>query len=209
VSVVCDLRSADERAAEPSVLLTNGSIRTLSRDYELSSSLASLMGATNRAQAVEAFVGAYMTFITMLAPQFTEMFASLVESSSPVALNCTPGKDRTGVGSALILALLGVDRETIVADYALSQTYVPVSYYTNITRTSQAGQTSGGTAAQVSSLARLPHEVVNIILGSDPEIMRKTLVRIDSEYVSAGGLAKRRFGVTDAGIAQMRRKYLG
>jgi protein-tyrosine phosphatase len=38
----------------------------------------------------------------------------------PAVFHCTAGKDRTGVLSALVLSLLGVDEETVVADYALS-----------------------------------------------------------------------------------------
>jgi protein-tyrosine phosphatase len=39
---------------------------------------------------------------------------------TPVAIGCAAGKDRTGVAIAIILAALGVPRELIVADYALS-----------------------------------------------------------------------------------------
>jgi protein-tyrosine phosphatase len=38
----------------------------------------------------------------------------------PAVFHCTAGKDRTGVLSALVLSLLGVDEESVVADYALS-----------------------------------------------------------------------------------------
>jgi protein-tyrosine phosphatase len=38
----------------------------------------------------------------------------------PAVFHCTAGKDRTGVLSALVLTLLGVDEPTVVADYALS-----------------------------------------------------------------------------------------
>jgi protein-tyrosine phosphatase len=38
----------------------------------------------------------------------------------PAVFHCSAGKDRTGVLSALVLSLLGVDEETVVADYALS-----------------------------------------------------------------------------------------
>lgn len=38
----------------------------------------------------------------------------------PAVFHCTAGKDRTGVLSALVLTLLGVDEATVVADYALS-----------------------------------------------------------------------------------------
>jgi protein tyrosine/serine phosphatase len=38
----------------------------------------------------------------------------------PAVFHCTAGKDRTGVLSAIVLTLLGVDEPTVVADYALS-----------------------------------------------------------------------------------------
>jgi protein-tyrosine phosphatase len=38
----------------------------------------------------------------------------------PAVFHCTAGKDRTGLLSAIVLSLLGVDEETVVADYALS-----------------------------------------------------------------------------------------
>lgn len=43
------------------------------------------------------------------------------EEAYPVLFHCVTGKDRTGVLAALILNLIGVDDETIVEDYGLSQ----------------------------------------------------------------------------------------
>lgn len=42
------------------------------------------------------------------------------ESTHPALFHCTAGKDRTGVIAAFVLDILGVDHETIVEDYALS-----------------------------------------------------------------------------------------
>ncbi|MBL7495553.1 tyrosine-protein phosphatase [Frankia sp. CNm7] len=39
------------------------------------------------------------------------------ENSGPTLFHCAAGKDRTGVLAALVLSLVGVDRETIIADY--------------------------------------------------------------------------------------------
>jgi protein-tyrosine phosphatase len=53
-----------------------------------------------------------------------QILAALDVLASPDALpavfHCTAGKDRTGVLSAVVLSLLGVDEPTVVADYALS-----------------------------------------------------------------------------------------
>jgi protein tyrosine/serine phosphatase len=39
----------------------------------------------------------------------------------PAAFHCAAGKDRTGVLAALVLSLLGVDDDTVAADYGLSR----------------------------------------------------------------------------------------
>ncbi|MGH3521139.1 MAG: tyrosine-protein phosphatase [Haloechinothrix sp.] len=47
----------------------------------------------------------------------------LAESGDPLLYHCTAGKDRTGWITAVILTTLGVARETIFADYLLSNHY--------------------------------------------------------------------------------------
>jgi protein-tyrosine phosphatase len=42
------------------------------------------------------------------------------EESYAIVFHCTAGRDRTGVAAALVLEMLGVPRETIVADYLVS-----------------------------------------------------------------------------------------
>lgn len=200
VAVICDLRSGQERTSEPSALLGNDGVKVLSKDYEMGSSLNKLMSAKTKEEAVVIFGDAYIDFIQTLAPQYKEMFENLLENKAPLAVNCTAGKDRTGVASALILSVLGVDRANVVADYALSQKFVPPAYYLN--------QTSGATAAQTSPFARLPRPVAEVILGSDPAVMQHALGRIDREFGGAIGLAKRQLGLTDASIAKLRADYL-
>jgi protein-tyrosine phosphatase len=43
----------------------------------------------------------------------------------PLLYHCAAGKDRTGIMTVLLLRLLGVDRDTIVADYELSDLVAP------------------------------------------------------------------------------------
>jgi protein tyrosine/serine phosphatase len=45
-----------------------------------------------------------------------------------VVIHCHAGKDRTGLVSALLLALVGVPHQTIAEDYALSDTYLQPLY---------------------------------------------------------------------------------
>ncbi|MFI6791619.1 tyrosine-protein phosphatase [Nonomuraea sp. NPDC050383] len=43
------------------------------------------------------------------------------DDNAPLVFHCASGKDRTGLLAALVLALAGVDEETIVADFALTE----------------------------------------------------------------------------------------
>jgi protein-tyrosine phosphatase len=52
-----------------------------------------------------------------------DLFASA--DTHPLLLHCTAGKDRTGVSTAFLLAVLGVERRWIEADYALTNLDVP------------------------------------------------------------------------------------
>jgi protein-tyrosine phosphatase len=61
---------------------------------------------------------------TQALDQYRELFARLErEDSVPLLFHCTAGKDRTGVGSALILLALGVPEKTVMWDYMLTGFY--------------------------------------------------------------------------------------
>lgn len=51
------------------------------------------------------------------------LFALLKEECVPLYFHCTAGKDRTGVAAALILTALGVEPETAMEDYLLTNRY--------------------------------------------------------------------------------------
>jgi protein-tyrosine phosphatase len=53
----------------------------------------------------------------LYAEQFSKMFALLADNKVPLLVNCSAGKDRTGVASALILTMLGVSKRAILDDY--------------------------------------------------------------------------------------------
>ena len=72
-------------------------------------------------QSLEHMVKGYR----MIAEEGTSSYQQLMEvvldeSNWPVLIHCSAGKDRSGVGVALILEALGVDRETIMEEYLLT-----------------------------------------------------------------------------------------
>ena len=72
-------------------------------------------------QSLEHMVEGYR----MIAEEGTSSYQKLMEvvldeSNWPVLIHCNAGKDRSGVGVALILEALDVDRETIMDEYLLT-----------------------------------------------------------------------------------------
>lgn len=64
----------------------------------------------------------YIRGVRENAAAFRAAFALLAdEANYPILYHCRAGTDRTGVMSALLLTLLGVERETIIADFRLSE----------------------------------------------------------------------------------------
>ncbi|MCQ4670170.1 tyrosine-protein phosphatase [Lactonifactor longoviformis] len=56
---------------------------------------------------------------------YRRFFEILLEQEEGAVLwHCTAGKDRVGTGTALLLSALNVDRETILQDYMLTNTYI-------------------------------------------------------------------------------------
>ncbi len=53
----------------------------------------------------------------------TTVFKTIANAKTSVIYNCTAGKDRTGVVSAVILGLCGVDKEDIIKDYVLTRIF--------------------------------------------------------------------------------------
>jgi protein-tyrosine phosphatase len=63
----------------------------------------------------------YVGMLDVGAPALRQALEILAtDDALPALFHCSAGKDRTGVLAAIVLTLLGVQREVIVADYALT-----------------------------------------------------------------------------------------
>jgi protein-tyrosine phosphatase len=64
---------------------------------------------------------AYVQTVQDNADSYRQAFELLADPANlPLLYHCAAGKDRTGIMTALLLTLLGVDRETVIEDYQLS-----------------------------------------------------------------------------------------
>jgi hypothetical protein len=67
---------------------------------------------------------AYGGMLGAFAPQFAGAVTTVARSDTPVVVHCHGGRDRTGLTSALILRLAGVELDVIAAEHALSDVYL-------------------------------------------------------------------------------------
>ncbi len=64
----------------------------------------------------------YLEILDLAGDSIAGAVALMAEDSAyPAVFHCAAGKDRTGILAAVLLGALGVDDETIVEDYALTQ----------------------------------------------------------------------------------------
>lgn len=119
ICVVCDLRSDAERQIAPTVWRGKVPPRQVDRIYDGAILFARRSGG--RDAGIGALEGKlYVQFARLLAKSFGGLFQALQSGEAPAIVHCTAGQDRTGLAVALLLGVLGVDRETIHVDYLLS-----------------------------------------------------------------------------------------
>jgi len=115
LKTIIDLRRPSEAAKKPNVFAAaNGLIY---RNLPLfDDDVADVVDAP--ADTLEEL---YVRYIDMCQPQLRTIVSSVAAASdTPLLVHCAVGKDRTGLVIALTLGALGVERDGIAADYALS-----------------------------------------------------------------------------------------
>jgi protein-tyrosine phosphatase len=116
----------------------------------------------------------HMAYRKMLADAGTRFADALRLLAAPDALpavfHCAAGKDRTGLLAGLVLGALNVEREQIVADYALTGECMDEFVQRVIARDPES-------AARVLGAPKA-------FFAAEPEAMRRTLAELDAEHGS-------------------------
>lgn len=193
IRTVCDFRSTGERAAEPNPFVAgNPAVTYWTRDYETAmGDLGKVLTGpdASAAKSRAALIAGYKAMPEEHKESFRAMFAYLAQGQVPLAFNCSAGKDRTGIAAALVLSLLGVPRETVVADYALSDDIVDYKAQMEESAAKNPGY---------AFLTRLPWDVVEPLLASDPAYIEAALDEISARHGSIDAFIERELGVTPA-----------
>lgn len=128
---------------------------------------------------------------------FSEFLKSVVDNAGDAVLwHCAAGKDRAGVATVLILSALGVDKETILDDYQLTNIYN--RDLLNALRTElQQYDPSEETITRVLEVA-----------GVTRKNMEEVFDLIDSKYGGMDAYLHNQMGLTDEDLQKLRAAYL-
>lgn len=207
IQVVCDFRANSEREVEPTDWAA-GEIDYLTWDYEDESANEDFAKVfmdpeVSPEKVRDLMIGFYHRIAYDHAEKYEVMFDRLAAGDIPLAFNCSAGKDRAGTGAALLLTALGVPRETVIADYALSDDYV--DYAAEFAKSAQKG---GAEDNPYAFLMQLPPEIVAPLLASDPAYIEATLDKLEEDHGSVMNFIQTELKVTDEELAAIRANLL-
>jgi protein-tyrosine phosphatase len=120
IRAVCDLRRPGEGVETAPRFLGDGRYLRFAMDGETSQGhtmAERVIAGEITGLDVEWMVGVYAQLADTYAPRFGEILRLIAAGEVPLLFHCAAGKDRTGVVAAVLLALVGVSRKEIVADY--------------------------------------------------------------------------------------------
>jgi protein-tyrosine phosphatase len=109
-ALAIDLRSPSE--SEPAHPLASAGVRVVN--------LPLLSALRPGAAPVDTLHGLYLLMLDQAAAGFVDLVHEVVAEPGPTLIHCAAGKDRTGVSIALLLRLVGVERQHVLDDYLLT-----------------------------------------------------------------------------------------
>jgi Protein tyrosine/serine phosphatase len=131
------------------------------------------------------------------SPKFYVQLMELLNDPDNIGLlqHCTAGKDRTGLGSAIILLTLGVDEKTVMEDYLLSNVY----------RAEANKKTIEALKAQVQDENVVA--AVTALMGVQKEFLQAAIDEMKAKYGSIDAFLEKGLGITTAERAKLKAMY--
>lgn len=187
VTTVIDLRQAHELAAQPDPFSANPAVHY--HNVSLFEQLAPTPGS-----GADLLLELYKIALNERQSAIAAVLTVIAEApEGAVLFHCTAGKDRTGIISALLLAVAGVEAALIVDDYALTGEMI-------------APMVEEIIADAVARGADV--ETFRPLLASDPATMAATISHIETSFGSAATYLEH-IGLAPETIDRLRRRLTG
>lgn len=194
-----DYRTDAEVKAMPDPIIPG--IKNIRTDEGNAGSTADLMSMIASGQMKDA-----ATAVQMMAgfnkqmvdsPKFYVQLMELLNDPNNIGLlqHCTAGKDRTGLGSAIILLTLGVDEKTVMDDYLLSNVY----------RAEANKKAVDAVRAQVKDENVVA--AISTMMGVQKEFLQAAIDEMKNKYGSIDAFLEKGLGITKEERAKLKNMY--
>ncbi len=195
IKMVCDLRGEQEVATAPDKLPVGTDRILLSAGSENVGAGASYLKYLKSPAAADSMLMAMYTRTDHLGKKYKPMFDQLLvlENDKSLMFHCTAGKDRTGVGAALILYALGVDESTIIQDYSL---------------TNEFRKESNEQFVKMLASQGLSEQAARNLMAAKEEYIKAAFDSIKKQYGSIDNLLEREMGLDAQKRTELKSKFL-
>ncbi|WP_406828250.1 tyrosine-protein phosphatase [Microbulbifer sp. ARAS458-1] len=210
IATVVDFRSSEERSSEPTHWQA-GEIDHMTWDYQMMADWEAEFGKVlrkpdfTRQDLVALMDKGYVGLVRQQTPHYKAMFQKLIESDDALLFHCSAGKDRTGIGAALILTALGVDRATIEQDYLLTNEVIKNSKHDIMQLPEDASEKQ---RQMYAFFAQLPPEVRNVLAGVEVSWLESAFAEMERQHGSVEGYIQHALDVDAQELALLKARYL-
>jgi protein-tyrosine phosphatase len=190
LETVCDLRGPDELKTNPDRLpegIYSINLPAGSENVKVGMNYATM----NR----DSMMNAMYSRTDHLKAKYKPMFEQLLTlpNNKSLMFHCTAGKDRTGVGAAMILSALGVDKKYVIADYEATN-----FYWKDAREKMMQGMAKTG----------MSETSLKSMLAANPKYIETFLNTIVTKYGSMNNFLKQEMEMDDEKIAKLKELYL-
>ena len=199
IGAIFDLRSQHEIKNYPSRLVGHDRVITHQVEHNIiNGNLQEVLkeATSSPTHARKAMNMVYEDMPFSFAHIFKELLSVAADSDGPVLVNCMAGKDRTGLGIAMLLAGAGVSRDDIMADYLVTNDYDAEIRGYHVER-----QRARGNPVP-------PDDVLHWVVKVHPEYLERSFDAIDAKYPDTAAYLRQEVGVDDATLDKLRDRLL-
>jgi protein-tyrosine phosphatase len=205
IRLVCDFRTSAERQVSPEKWIPDA-------DTQLLSLPIGEKTAKQKENAPQALVGGspspedirmrmretYAHLVIDFADIYAKTFTQIEQGHVPAVYHCTAGKDRTGIFSAFVLLTLGVSREDVIQDFAVTNRYL-------LNDKQNRGLKAIQQQPAYANLSPLQLQALEV---ADPVALDAALNAIDRNFGSFENYRRQALHVSDADVARLQKQLL-
>jgi len=187
VTLIIDLRSDREVEQDPYQPIDG--IRYIHNPVYNNDPIRSVMNHIlfHRSQLSDMMANAYIKMVRERASSFGKSIRLIAGNAGHgTIIHCTAGKDRTGLLTAMVLYLMGVDKKAILYDYSLSNAGFDSNYGAFLEKD-----------ASKLKMIGVPPEELKVLFMANPQWLENALDEIDRNYgsmenylLNAGGVER-------------------